>query len=117
ALTGYAATMNGDVTGATREPDEPSYTRYASVWWTWTAPAYGAVRFSVTWNVSGFDIYTVDSISNLTLRYNASRTASFQVLAGTTYQIAIDGTASGSYLLSLEQPPPVGLLITSQPQT
>src|SRR5205814_738990 len=56
---------------------------------------------------------------NLTLVDDAGRTASFQVLAGTTYQIAIDrsGTTSGSYLLSLELPPPVGLLITSQPQT
>src|SRR5262245_15841075 len=71
ALVGTDVTTTGNNVGATMEPGEldPSLLGGRSVWWTWTAPADGAV--TITTAGSSFDtllaVYTGDSIGNLTL--------------------------------------------------
>src|SRR3989442_10607968 len=83
-----------------------------SVWWSWTAPSAG----SVTINTFGstFDtllgVYTGTSVSALTTVASnddsggtMQSSATFNAVAGTTYQIAVDGynAASGNITLNL----------------
>src|SRR5262245_52493047 len=71
ALVGTNVTTTGSNVGATLEPGEldPSSLGGRSVWWTWTAPADGAVTISTAG--SSFDtllaVYTGNSIGNLRL--------------------------------------------------
>src|SRR5687767_2782651 len=71
ALVGTNATTTGSNVGATLEPGEldPSFEGGRSVWWSWTAPADGAV--TMTTAGSNFDTllaaYTGDTLSNLKL--------------------------------------------------
>src|SRR5688572_2322370 len=123
ALVGTNVTTTGSNVGATLEPGEldPSFEGGRSVWWTWTAPANGAV--TITTAGSNFDTmlaaYTGDTLSNLTLvtfsddREPTNTSAiTFNAVAGTVYQISVDGSIStaGSIVLHLAlgptQPPP-----------
>jgi hypothetical protein len=84
------------------------------VWWTWTAPANGRVTINTVGSV--FDtllaVYTGQSLGALASvasddqsgGNNTSRVV-FQVVAGTTYQIAVDGYngATGQVELTLDQ--------------
>jgi hypothetical protein len=91
-------------TYASREAGEPDIAGNKgghSLWWTWTAPAIGTVTIAT----SDADFYTLlgvyagSSISNLTVvtNYNGIRNSSgaayvtFNVSAGTQYQITLDG--------------------------
>src|SRR5688500_13318746 len=71
ALAGTNVTTTGSNVGATLEPGEldPSFEGGRSVWWSWTAPADGAV--TITTAGSNFDTmlaaYTGDTLGNLTL--------------------------------------------------
>src|SRR6185295_13268037 len=104
-VSGTEIVATGDNYTATREPGEPNHngtTNGNSVWWTWTAPAGGAVTFS-TGN-SDFDtwmaIYTGTNLTNLVLFAKDHNTAASiggsrvitTVASNTTYQIAIEGT-------------------------
>jgi hypothetical protein len=123
ALVGTNVTTTGSNVGATLEPGErdPSFEGGRSVWWTWTAPANGAV--TITTAGSDFDTmlaaYTGDTLSNLTpMTFNDDRDptnasiVTFNVAAGTVYQISVDGSIStaGNIVLHLTlgptQPPP-----------
>jgi len=99
-LAGSSVTTTGSNVGATREIGEPdpNFTGGRSVWWTWTSPANGYV--TITTAGSSFDtmltVFTGNVVTNLTLvafNDNADSTGivSFNVTAGTAYQIAVDG--------------------------
>ena len=113
-LTGASATVTGTNVGATKETGEPNHAGVPggrSVWWTWTAPSSGPVAINTFG--STFDtllaVYTGDGVSTLTpvaANDNFSSSQSrviFQALAGTTYQIAVDGYfgSAGNVTLSL----------------
>jgi hypothetical protein len=123
ALAGTNVTATGSNVGATLEPGEldPSFEGGRSVWWRWTAPADGAV--TMTTAASNFDTmlaaYTGDALNNLTLvAFNDDRNdtntsiITFNVLAGTVYQISVDGSigTAGNIVLRLTlgpaEPPP-----------
>jgi len=107
-LTGTIATATGTNIGASKETSEPDHAQNSggkSVWWTWTAPSSGTAV--ITTAGSNFDsllaVYTGTTLTDLTaissndqdpLGGNTSRVI-FNVTAGTTYQIAVDGVNSG----------------------
>jgi len=66
-MTGYSNIVTGEITGATVEPGEPLYSGGRSVWWSWTAPAFGDVAVQAATSAFGLgvSIYSGDSISNL----------------------------------------------------
>jgi len=124
-VSGTNIVVTGSNVGATRETGEPFHASYvggASVWWSWTAPGPGTVIISTAG--SSFDtllgVYTGSLVSELTevasndddggLRTSKVQ---FDVVEGTTYQIAVDGIggSSGSITLSIELgpllPPPL----------
>jgi hypothetical protein len=121
-LTGSSAQGTSSTTSASSEVNEPVHwtpSAGKSVWWSWTAPATGAVIVDTAG--SNFDtvlaVYTGSSLGSLVLRASddidtiGSHTSSvaFFAIAGTTYQIAVDGwnTATGNVTLNLSQGTPV----------
>jgi len=115
-LYGNIVSTTGRNTGATFEPGEPdpSFEGGKSVWWTWTATTNASV--AMTTAGSSFDtiltVFTGTSISNLVLvAFNDTETntssVTFNVLAGTAYQIAVDGAfgAAGNIALQLSSGP------------
>src|SRR5439155_23403595 len=102
--------------GATKEPNEPLHAGNAggaSVWWTWTAPSNGT--YTITTRGSSFDtllgIYNGTVLAGLaTVAANddgpnmgSASLVSFTAIAGTAYQVAVDGYngASGNIVLSV----------------
>ena len=103
---------------ATKEPGEPSHagnTGGASLWYSWTAPFTGSVNIvtgsSANLFYSDFNtllaVYTGNAVNALTLVAanddvnpansppnikNLLSSVTFQAIAGTTYQIAVDGS-------------------------
>jgi len=121
-LTGtHFNNVPGSNVGASKEPGEPFHTDAIggkSVWWTWTAPSTGGLELATSG--SSFDtllaLYTGDSVSNLTfvagndedvLSNGFVSRLTCNVIAGTTYQIAVDGYEgdSGSIRLQLDLGP------------
>lgn len=116
-LTGNSINTTGSNVGATAETGEPDHAGVPSlnsVWWTWTAPSTGTVAMN-TYG-SHFDttlaIYTGSAVNSLTevvsndnffsdgyLEYHSVVT--FTAIAGTTYQIAVDG-GSTTGLINLD---------------
>jgi PKD repeat protein len=104
---------------ATKEPGEPDIAGNPggkSVWWQWPSPITGPVSISTIG--SSFDtllgVYTGSAISNLVLvasNDDAEGTlqsdVTFQAIAGTNYQITVDGFdgASGEIVLTLVAAP------------
>jgi hypothetical protein len=119
-LVGASITATGSNVNATRESGEPNVLSVSggkSIWYTWTAPASGLVTMSTAG--STFDttlgVYTGTALSRLrrvaanddesfSSNQLTSR-VSFNAVAGTTYQILVDGFggASGSVSLSVNQ--------------
>jgi hypothetical protein len=116
ALSGAVVATTGQNTNATKEPGEPNHagaTGGKSVWWSWTAPAPGTVTISTAG--STFDtvlgIYTGSSVSSLvTITSNDDANPGtdtsmvvLPVVAGTEYEIAVDGygAAYGEINLSI----------------
>jgi len=136
-LTGFFARFTGSTINATDEyaAGEPRLTFVdglgqpleppagATVWWTWTAPTNGRVRLS-TADIT-FDtrvvVFTGSELAGLTrvagnnnrgdTFADVSSLVVFEAVAGTTYQIALDGglygASSGRFTLTLalERPP------------
>lgn len=102
-ITGSSNQVSGSNLGATKEAGEPNHDGNPggkSVWWTWTAPLTGLATIRTVG--SSFDtllaVYTGTAVNNLTLLAsddqgggNNTSLLSFQALAGTSYQIAVDG--------------------------
>jgi C1A family cysteine protease len=117
-LSGISISATGTNSNASAEGGEPPHygtgAASRSVWWTWTAPTNGLVVIATTG--SDFDtllgVYTGSTVDALTLMANdddsgggsASR-VSFSAVAGTIYQIAVDGLggAEGQIALALAQ--------------
>jgi hypothetical protein len=116
-LVGTNISILATNTFATKEPGEPNHAGNAggkSLWWSWVAPVDGTVTINT--DGSTFDtllaVYTGSSVSNLVhvaandnedTRSFQSR-VSFQAVAGTPYQIAVDGFNgdSGTVVLNLK---------------
>ena len=119
-LSGTSVQTTGTNVGATRESGEPVHagvTGGKSVWWSWTATSSGSVTLSTAG--SSFDttlgVYRGTAVNSLTRVasnddenfdndiYTSKLT--FNAVAGTTYQIAVDGYEgeAGSIRLSLQQ--------------
>ena len=113
-LTGNSANASAVTTAATVETGEPSHGSGSpaakSVWYKWTAPAVGLC----TINTRGTDfdtllaIYTGAVANALTLVTrdddsggNSTSEAGFTTVAGTVYNIAVDGYAAAAGNLSL----------------
>ena len=119
-LSGSASVASGDNVAAGLEAGEPAHAGVPggrSVWWTWTAPTAGAVTLGTAG--SDFDtvlaVYTGSSLGALThVASNddaaADRTSqvAFNVTAGQSYHIAVDGYGGegGSVALTLALGPP-----------
>lgn len=116
-LSGSSVTVTGTNVNATKELGEPDHAGNVggkSVWYTWTAPSSGVV--SIDTHGSSFDtllgVYTGTSVSALTTVASndddpaggtTTSKVTFSAVAGTAYQIAVDGYGgvSGSITLNL----------------
>ena len=122
-LTGQTSSATGANATATKELAEPNHNGNRggkSVWWRWVAPASALVTIDT--RGSGFDtilgVYTGPSVGALTLIASDDQgaddgsTVTFNAVAGTEYQIAVDGyrngaaQAQGNVVLNLRQYPP-----------
>ena len=106
-FAGTNLTLSGTLLGGSKEPGEPNHGGNPggnSIWWCWTAPSAGLVEVDTL--LSSFNttlaVYTGTSVGNLTLvaqndDYNGSSQSllEFFAVAGTRYQIAVDGFADG----------------------
>ena len=118
-IAGTSPTATGTNVNATKEPGEPINAGNPggkSVWWTWTAPASGQVRIDTIG--SSFDttlgVYTGGGVSSLTQVAGnddsggtLTSLVTFNAVAGTSYQIAVDGynAASGNITLHVNPVP------------
>ncbi len=117
ALSGTDISTTGTNVEFTGESGEPNHAGLSdtlnSAWWNWTAPTSG----TVTLNTFGSDydtvlgVYTglaVDSLSEVASNDDSGGTLQSQVvfdaIAGTTYQIAVDGyfSSTGNIALNLD---------------
>ena len=107
-LDGTNVTASGSNVGATLEPGEPRFGYYwdnnlHSVWWSWRATSNGRVTLQIgSANfATAVAAFTGDSVSNLvgvaSIGGGQTNTLGFDVVAETTYQIAVDGYTSGSF--------------------
>ena len=108
-LSGGTVNVLDTNVGTNKETGEPNHEPNGnvgghSVWWSWTAPVTGPV--SVTTVGSNFDtllgVYTGTAVNALTLITSdddnggsATSAVSFAAVAGTPYQIAVDGFNNG----------------------
>ena len=100
-LSGLAPNGSGSNIGATAELSEPSQSgTINSVWWSWIAPHDGT--FTIDTKNSNFDtwlsVYTGSAVNSLIRQGfdddaggNYTSLLSLNTIAGTTYQIAVDG--------------------------
>jgi hypothetical protein len=132
-LSGTSGRFTGTNVGATKETNEPSHSPDGnaggkSVWYSWQAPANGTATFttgtSALGGASDFDtllaVYTgpgVGALTNVVKNDDQSSTdqtsiATFNVISGTIYRIAVDGfnADAGNVALSwnVTVAPPVG---------
>jgi hypothetical protein len=111
-LRGLRMTVPGENLAASKEPGEPMHAGNAggkSVWWSWTADANGVLKLSTDGSSVNtlLAVYLGTAVTNLQLVASNAASPSlvqFPVIAGKTYQIAVDGRdgASGSISLSLD---------------
>ena len=114
SYVGENGIARASVHGSSREASEPVHagaTGNGSLWWTWTAPRSGSLTLTTTDSVGDtlLAVYTGSALNALTeVAANDDESSSvktskvtFNVVAGTTYQIAIDskGPATGLVLL------------------
>ena len=122
SLTGSRINVTGSNVDATSETNEPTSGYYpASVWWSWIAPANGRVTIESslqeippvptgpqsrtsggTYFGAEVDVYTGSGLKSLTRIGGAT----FQAVAGTTYQIRMASEVSGMFTLRLTGPEP-----------
>ena len=116
AVSGDSGSIVGTNKDATKEPGEPNHAGGAggaSVWYRWTASVSGPVTFDTIGfrNQGGsaykyltalMAIYTGSSLNGLTqvTASSSGNTVTFNAVAGTTYQIAVDSgpVIGGAYL-------------------
>jgi len=112
-IPGGGGTVAATNLGATKDPGEPNHAGNAggkSVWWTWTAAVSGSAQIDTIG--SDFNtllgIYTGGSVSSLTVvasnddsEGGPTSKVTFAAAAGTTYQIAVDGSGGASGTITL----------------
>ena len=106
-LSGTNALTNGTTAGASSEPGE-TCTFCQTVWYSWTAPGSGTVTLSLgSTSPAQMNVYTGNQLNTLLPVAGASTglsgnslTETFNIVAGTTYQIQVDGVGS-AFQLSL----------------
>ncbi len=123
-LSGATVTTSGTNGGTSKEAGEPRHAGNAggkSVWWSWTATGSGTVTISTAG--SSFDtllgVYTGATVNALTTvasnddvaTGSHSSLVSFPAIAGTAYNIAVDGFSGTTGTISLSinltaTPPP-----------
>lgn len=119
-------TLLGTNASATSEPGEPIHDSYdntppTSVWWKWTAPVSGRAVISATSSYSqNLGVYTGTTVSNLTRVARGSGNsigpayANFDAIAGTEYQLAVDGGDGAFSLLVRYVPVPANDAFTNR---
>jgi hypothetical protein len=127
ALTGPNNTVSSFNVGATAEPWEAHVGQGLTVWWSWTAPANGAVTIDTAGSsfATALAVSTGDWLWSLTqvgTDYNSGGNGisrlNFFVTAGTTYQIAVDsayGSYPGRVVLNVHMTTPEPPTFRSQP--
>jgi len=128
AIASSGGTVSGSNVNATKETGEPNHagnTGGRSVWWTWTPSVSGSATIRTAG--SNFDttlaVYTGGSVSSLTLvpngsndDYNGAQSqVTINVVAGTAYQIAVDGYNGASGSITLQVVPPSSVTIPAAP--
>ena len=113
-LTGAAVTTTGNNVGATSEIDEPAQAgTINSVWWSWTAPASGNFTIDTLNSQMGsrLAVFTGTAVNSLTAILEAQTFTggganqgqiTFAAIAGTTYQIAVDGDSEETGSIALQ---------------
>jgi len=114
ALSGTNFATTGDNSAATSEPGEANRSALPvghSVWYSWTASSGGLATVVATGtNFSPVvNVLTGGSVAALTALgiHNSQGSVTFNCTAGTTYEIAVDGTG-GAFTLNLTLVPPPG---------
>jgi hypothetical protein len=99
-MSGFFTDARCQVAGSTREPGEPviaAATENGSVWYAWTAPADGQVLIMLGADSSSAGLYQGSSLTALASvavsPLGAARQLVARVAAGTTYRIALEGSA------------------------
>jgi hypothetical protein len=123
-ITGISGTVNGTNAFATKEAGEPSHSPDGnlggkSVWYRWTAPGSGTATLNTLG--SNFDtllaVYTGSSVNGLVAIVKNDDVSTgvvtissvqFPAVAGTTYQIAVDGFDADQGNISLNFALPAG---------
>jgi lysyl endopeptidase len=118
-ISGSLITAKGNNAGATKEIGEPTHPTSgnlggASVWWNWTAPSDGTLRVNTIG--SSIDtllaVYTGSTIATLKRvsytsdfsddidkdNFNYASSIEFDVVAGVSYKIAVDGYLAANRL-------------------
>ena len=122
-LTGAHPTAPGSMTGATLEPNEPTYSGFGgdevTAWYEWTAPASGRGRVRLTsedfvgengnpLNISKLAVFTGNALNSLTLvspGFSGDGIYRWDVDAGTVYRIAVVSTSAGPFTIGLDFSP------------
>jgi len=115
-ISGQTDSVTGSTVNATRESGEPYHAGsfgYGSVWYRWTAPAAGLMKFTASGSGLGplLAVYRGSQVTGLTpvaSNYGGSESSvTFAVTSGTVYQIAVDGAwSNGALILDWEVVPP-----------
>lgn len=93
---------------ASSEPGEPVRGIGKTLWWTWTAPLNGRVRFASSSPYALTSVFLGDAVSNLTLVVAGFSMVDFTAVAGTIYQISVDSSipnGAGNFSCSLIETP------------
>jgi hypothetical protein len=93
---------------ASSEPGEPVRGIGKTLWWTWTAPLNGRVRFASSSPYAIAQVFLGDTVSNLTLLAGAYTEVDFTAAAGTVYQLSLDSSipnGAGNFSFSLTETP------------
>jgi hypothetical protein len=104
--------ISGTNAYATGEPGEPNHATDASpptsVWWKWVAPVSGRAVVSVSSSYSQYlGVYTGTTVSSLSVvasgngNGNSPAYGNFDAVAGTEYEIAVDG-GGGPFSLTVQ---------------
>ena len=109
-LSGASGTVVGSTVDATTEAGEPpSMPLNHSIWYAWTAPAYGNFSFNTGGTYAW--IFTGDQLGALELKINGQGYGFVSVQPGVTYRIALDDWLPGgptqlSWTFGERPPPP-----------
>src|SRR3954453_5785650 len=93
-IAGVSGSVIGTRDGATAEPGEPaSMPQYHSVWYAWTAPAYGTFSFDTAgtawaWVFDGH-------VDTTAMKINGQRYGFVNVVQGATYLVGLDDWNDG----------------------